>query len=217
MGTNYIIGLDFGQAQQHTAVAVLEQPRHDLPINEEPVYALRHLHRWPPGTPYTQIVPAVAQMVTDPLLRGSPLVVDQTGVGQALVELLRRTAGGWIIPVTITAGQTVGKLEDGTQLLPKKELVTCLQLLLQGRRLRLPRSLPDADRLVKELEAFRAKITVSALAEPAVDWREGPQDDLVLAVALAAWWAEYLWRGRGECRAGEDGVLADVPEGVFLS
>jgi hypothetical protein len=39
---------------------------------------------------------------------------------------------------------------------------------------------------VKELESFRVKITASA-HETFEAWRERDHDDLVLAVALAAW------------------------------
>ena len=43
--------------------------------------------------------------------------------------------------------------------MPKKELVTCLQPLMQQRRLHIARTLPDADVLVRELHIFRVKIT----------------------------------------------------------
>jgi len=45
---------------------------------------------------------------------------------------------------------------------PKKELVTCLQLLLQNRRLHIARSLPEATALVRELQLFQVKITAGA-------------------------------------------------------
>ena len=68
---------------------------------------------------------------------------------------------------------------------PQKELVGTLQLLVQARWLHIARSLPQADLLVQELQSFRARLTV-AQTETALDWRERPHDDLVLAVALAA-------------------------------
>ena len=72
---------------------------------------------------------------------------------------------------------------------PKKELVGTLQVLLQTRRLQVSRSLPDAAVLVQELENFRAKVT-AAKKETLESWREGRHDDLVLAVAMAAWLGE---------------------------
>jgi hypothetical protein len=40
---------------------------------------------------------------------------------------------------------------------PKKELVGALQVLLQGRRIHVPRALPHAGLPVKDLENFRIK------------------------------------------------------------
>lgn len=47
--------------------------------------------------------------------------------------------------------------------------------------------------LVQELVILRAKVTAASEAA-ALAWREGEHDDLVLAVAVAAWEAE---RARG--------------------
>jgi hypothetical protein len=62
-------------------------------------------------------------------------------------------------------------------------------VLPQTRRLQVPRTLPQAALLVRELVNFRAKVTLVGTEEPE-PWREGPQDDLVLAVGLAAWAGE---------------------------
>jgi hypothetical protein len=79
---------------------------------------------------------------------------------------------------------------------PKKELVSVLQVLLQSKRLQVARALPMAAVLVKELECFRVKFTPSA-NETFEAWRERDHDDLVLAAALAAWVGEHgvqeLW------------------------
>jgi len=44
--------------------------------------------------------------------------------------------------------------------------------------------------LVQELENFRAKVT-TAKNEGLESWREGRHDDLILAVAVAAWLGEH--------------------------
>jgi hypothetical protein len=68
-------------------------------------------------------------------------------------------------------------------------LVNTLQVLLQTRRLQVAKTLPETTELVHELEAFRTKPTKLA-GEVDEMWRDGPHDDLVLAVALAAWMGE---------------------------
>jgi hypothetical protein len=69
--------------------------------------------------------------------------------------------------------------------------VSTLQLLLQSRRLQVASSLREAGTLVRELMRFRSQSTLSASAALEV-WRERPHDDLVLAVAIAAWRGERL-------------------------
>ena len=55
--------------------------------------------------------------------------------------------------------------------------------------LKIARSLPHAALLARELVNFRFKVGGNG-PEDALDWREGPDDDLVLALAIAAWEAE---------------------------
>jgi hypothetical protein len=187
---DYTIGLDLGQAADFSAMAVLERTSAGEDGVGLAAYAVRHLQRFPLGTAYTAIVPAVAAIASSGPLRGAPLVVDQTGVGRAVVDMLRRSGiAGHIVPVTITGGHTVTLGQDGAQHVPKKELVTCLQILLQARRLKIAQALREADTLARELENYRVKITVAA-NEVFGAWREGQHDDLVLATALTAWWAE---------------------------
>jgi hypothetical protein len=215
MPGSYILGLDLGQTKDFTALAVLEC--HALETSaEKPEYALRHLRRFPLGTPYTEIVPAVATLVQSGPLAESPVVVDQTGVGRAVVDMLRR-AIGWVVPVTITGGHAVTMSEDRSFHVPKKDLVTCLQVVMQSRRLRIARGLHEAAILVRELQQFQVKITAAANETFGV-WREGQHDDLVLAVALACWWAERNPPlGEGAFGGGGESLLANPPEGVFLT
>jgi hypothetical protein len=95
----------------------------------------------------------------------STLTFDQTGVGKAVVDLLWEKLQGYVNSlinrVTIVAGQATTVGEDGVWLLPRKELVGTLQVLLQTRRLLIPRELPHTDLLLKELQNFKAKVTLA--------------------------------------------------------
>jgi len=44
--------------------------------------------------------------------------------------------------------------------------------------------------LVKELENFKVKVNIQTAHDSYEAWRESDHDDLVLALALACWWAE---------------------------
>lgn len=87
----------------------------------------------------------------------------------------------WPRPVTITGGQEVNGLN-----IPKRQLVSRVQALLQTHRLKIAAHLPLADALQAELLAFRSKISVSG-HDTYEAWRESDHDDLVLALALACW------------------------------
>jgi hypothetical protein len=79
----------------------------------------------------------------------------------------------------------------GSWQVPKKELVSTLQVLLQTRRLQVAQRLPQAAALERELHAFRVRITESAHEMFGAE-RERDHDDLVMALALAAWVAERV-------------------------
>jgi hypothetical protein len=163
-------------------------------------------------------VPDVSELVMEPPLKGHcQLVVDKTGVGRPLVEMLRQERIACrIIPVVITAGHQATVSEDNWEWhVPKKELVTSLQLVLQGRRLKIAKSLPFAAILGKELANFKVKITASA-NETFEAWREGDHDDLVLATAMAVWLAEREPRwGPKAMGVGSPLMARNAPAGVF--
>jgi hypothetical protein len=199
----FILGLDLGQTKDFTALVVLQrrwQALADQPGQEESLYWLQHLERWPLQTSYPKIVTEVSDLVARPPLRGEQrpvLVVDQTGVGRAVVDLFRQAQQGGKLaaelrPTVITFGHEILAGEDGALHVPKKELVGAVQVLLQAQRLKFA-SVPMREVLLKELLTFKVKVTAAA-NETFEAWRERDHDDLVLAVALASWQAE---RGAG--------------------
>jgi hypothetical protein len=185
---DYFSGLDLGQARDFTALAVVERSTPRLP-GAVSHYAVRHLERQALGTPYTEVCFRVASLFATPPLANSQLVVDQTVVGKPVLDLLRRAKmRAKINSVTITAGHKVS-WDDGGWLVPKKDLVGTLQVLLQAQRIKVAPTLPEAQMLVQELTNFKAKVP-TASSDLLSDWREGQHDDLVLAVAIAVWAAE---------------------------
>jgi hypothetical protein len=70
---------------------------------------------------------------------------------------------------------------------PRAELVSTLQILLQARRLRVIGALPESRLLAAERASFREKSPANEMLD---EWREGPGLDLVVAVALGAWLGE---------------------------
>jgi hypothetical protein len=79
------------------------------------------------------------------------------------------------LALTRSKGHKAGVEEDGVWFVPKKELVSNLQVLLQSRRIKIAPSLPEAQTLMEELLKFRTKVT-AATQDPLDSWREGPRD-----------------------------------------
>jgi len=187
----YTVGLDLGQSQDYTALAVLEH----VPgaTRDDVAFHARHLLRYALGTPYPAIVVDVAALLAKPPLHRAALAVDGTGVGAAVVDLFRqRVPRSRLSAITITGGNTVTR--DGRNyLVPKRDLVGVVQVLLQSGRLKVAPALPEAAILTAELENFQVRITEAA-HDTYGAWREGTHDDLVLAVALAAWAAQNVAR-----------------------
>jgi hypothetical protein len=71
-------------------------------------------------------------------------------------------------------------------------LVGTIGVLLQTDRLRIAPALPETRVLVDELRNFEVRTAQNGRQTfgAAADWRVGRNDDLVLSVALAAWYGE---------------------------
>lgn len=193
----YTVGVDLGQAQDPTAVAIIERAvRPDVKpgkrifrsntVASRISLAVRHLERLPLRMPYPDQARLVARLLyTAPLTGNSDLVVDATGVGRPVVDLFKK-AGLRPIGVTITAGDAwsvVGRNYRVSKLL----LVSRLQALLHTGDLKIAAGLTEAAALISELQDFRATFTESGAATFGA--RVGRHDDLVLATAIAAWYA----------------------------
>ena len=91
---DFTLGLDLGQVAEHSPLCAVERSVATQKNLREPIpppkYAVRHLHRWPLGTPYPEIVAAVKRLVATPELAEAQLVVDATGVGRAVIDLVQR-------------------------------------------------------------------------------------------------------------------------------
>lgn len=211
--SSYVIGVDLGQLQDYTAVAVVglakpeasearkakserersfsseREARSSLPEGSgEATLEVVHLERFR-GVRYPDVVASVKALCEREPLRSPAslayLVVDSIGVGVAVTDMLRE-AGLSFDAVTITAGDRESREKHSVWRVPKRDLISGCQVLLQQRRLKIAHSLPEAETLMQELLNFRYKVTDSAnLTYEA--WRKGAHDDLLLALSLATW------------------------------
>jgi len=210
------IGLDLGQAKDFSALAIIERgstatttdkngEKPNCTNTKDEINGLHciHLHRWQLRTSYPAIVADVVKMINelDPerMTGGKTvLAIDATGVGAPVVDLFKREKINAILaPIQIVAGANVSN-ENGMTRVPKRDLVSVVQVGLQNRKLKIAESLNLAETLSRELQNFTVKIT-DAANDVYGAWREGTHDDLVLAVALAVWKAtQPIFRGLPE-------------------
>lgn len=209
---NFTAGLDLGSATDYSALVIAEhvlrataerqmmrktpsgryEPRHEVMSEDEHVVHL--VKRWPLGTPFSQVLVETAQTLDHPTLRAKVhLRSDRTGLGAPIGEMIYRmrvdrepdpgTSGepfGHDSPsgIVTTAGR-----EPGLGTVPKRDLVTNVERLLQRGLLTLPEALPLREELEAELKAFEVRITNAGNAT--FEASSGQHDDMVLALAYA--------------------------------
>ncbi|MCK9571249.1 hypothetical protein M0R72_20035 [Candidatus Pacearchaeota archaeon] len=191
----FAIGLDIGQAQDYTAIAIIKQ----IQENDDYHYELNYLERVPLGTTYAAIVDYVTNLAESSQLKANgidtpEMVVDATGCGRPVVEMLRardRNEGAFhLVPCSITGGSALTVSGEGFYGVPKKDLVSTLQILYQDKKLMVAKSLAQGQIFVEELLNFKVKINTATGNDSFEAWRSRDHDDMVLAVALASWWLD---------------------------
>jgi hypothetical protein len=198
----HFVGVDLGQAKDFTAIAAVERAEVTGAWDAQ-TYArrksvslrLRYLERLALGTPYPEVVERVVGLTRSSELAGHcHLVVDATGVGRPVVDLLRRAGPGCqMMPATITGGDAESR-EGGYYRVPKRDVIVGLQVLLQSGELKIAGGLRYGAALVSEMAEMRVKVS-GAGREQYGAWREGTHDDLVFAVGLACWGVRKIYPG----------------------
>jgi hypothetical protein len=184
----HVLGVDLGFHPDYTALALLAC--HGARGTGTATYEIRHLERVR-DREYPQVLLRLADVLEAPeLATGCELVVDMTGVGIGPVQFMRQ-AGLRPVGVTITGGAEAAMQPTGDWRVPKSDLIYATKVLLGTGRLKSisPRQSQVAGVLAEELQRFSRQIT-KAGNETFGEWRSGKHDDLVLATALACWYAE---------------------------
>ena len=188
----YYVGVDLGQAQDYTAIVVVERAELILPERDpitwsfrtETTCHVRHAERVPLESPYPEVAARVKALVErEPITGQATVVVDATGVGAPVVDLLRGEGlGRQVIPVVITGGDTESN-DGGRFRVPKRDLIAGLQVAFQKRRIGLAEGLSAMRELQEELRSMRVRVSANGYER----YAGRGHDDLVMALALA-WW-----------------------------
>jgi hypothetical protein len=210
---HWVVGLDIGQRRDYSAIAVLEHldeftGRRD-PVTfdfvHRTVIRLRHVERVRLGMPFAAVVDRVSELVRHPRLSDCTLVVDATGVGAPVVELLRTAK----LPCRLIPAQITGGLDESSDgvyyRVPKRDLVTGLQILFDRWPFEIQSNTPGVDALIRELAEFKARPSSCGNLRFG-----GTRDDLTMALALAWWWMRKRVAWRGPLSSGADAIARSV-------
>lgn len=179
-GSRFYLGLDLGQARDYSAISIAER-RVELTGTRDPRTWLEHtttrilvthLERIPLRTAYPDVVERVRGVTQRFTGRKLEIILDSTGVGGAVRDMLVYARLGFnVIGVTLTGGERV-TVSPGGYYVPRHDLLANLRVLLE-----------------KEMLHFLIPAEMAALLRTEfLRWgRRSQHDDLVFAVALACW------------------------------
>ncbi len=190
------IALSLGPPSEPSALAVVATPLSEPGRPSE--HAVRLIQRFLPGTAYASIRGALQAAVD--AVETPTVIIDRTAVGDAIAFVFN----GW--RVTLTNG-----FRDQDHI-PRRDVAASLQMALQGDRVRVAKG-PLSAELQRQFPAFNPR--PSAAGPDAIAWRDRPGDDLILAVALAVWYADPRATLRPETlfAFGPMSVYADPEDG----
>ncbi len=206
-----IVGVELGSRMENTAISVTERVyvptgerfnatqydhragRRRLESREMVViqYRVRHLERRTPPVRYKGVAERVAEIVGT--VGDCVVAMDLTRTGRpvhslimkAIHEATKDAVSVKHCPLTVTGEfGAVSHSPDVGWLVPRRDLVSSALLLFEQEQLKIAEGLDLARTLTREFESFKPK----APKEELEGWRLAPNDDLVLAVALACWW-----------------------------
>jgi hypothetical protein len=191
----YFLGVDLGQAKDYSALAAVERTGAGL--------CVRHLERLPLGTPYTEVARRVAERAQE-LGRpaGCCVVVDATGVGMPVVDMLReRMAGRRMYAVRITS-KVKERKAGAVWRAPKGDILKVMREMLTNGGLKIAAGTEGAAALIDEMMGMRFRRKKRTGHEEFGAWGAGRHDDLTIAVALACWGVERTQESGNDWRGG---------------
>ena len=191
------VGVDLGQQQDPTAIVAVESYRPDQTPEEwkqrlhpDRRHRVRHIERLPIGTDYGQVVQRIAVVAGQAQTIGSAtIVLDATGVGRPVVDMLKRQTSVSIRAVVWTSGEHETQPSYDVHRVPKRDLVTSLEVVLQARRIEFTPDCRLLEDMRAELQAYEFSIARNS-GHLSFEGAAGSHDDLVSALMLAVWFGE---------------------------
>lgn len=179
--SDYYLGLDLGRKQDHSALVVIERKLQalntryiDINTKWKETVHVRYARQWRLGVPYGDVARDVANLYRriEPLGKCC-LVVDQTGVGDAVYEMLRGEMRGMNIEGVVITNEL------------KRDIYAAIEVALEQRMLKISPDVLAAKALKQELLTVEIRRSGNSYKFGAFD--KDTHDDLVMALGLACW------------------------------
>ena len=192
LSTRFFVGFDLGQKSTPSAIVLLEKvlvvtkerdPVTWSWIQRTEIHLLR-AERLPLNMTYEAIAAKLRSVIRSlPNAKNVTLVMDATGCGAPFVDLLRKQpVGALTMPVTITASGAPS-MTNGAHRISKTDLMKSLNYLISSPDFKINAPAEDHRAIMQELQNIRMLSSTSG----AMRFTSSEQDDLVMALALAAW------------------------------
>jgi phage FluMu gp28-like protein len=156
---SFFLGVDLGKKHDYSVIAVVaKQPNHDQ-------VRLVYFKRWPLETPYSAVIGSI-RVIIDKLHNVQKCLVDQTGVGEYIVEDMQR--GGIPNVEGVMLSQPT-----------KQEILGHMRQLMQNQLFTYPFDIE----LTAEINVEHFELTKTG--QVMFSHQDGTHDDILWAVALA--------------------------------
>ncbi len=189
---SHVVSLSLGTVAEPSGLVVVNprtqllEPGEDGRRDSENYFDVTWIRRFPAGCPIPEVVARVAELISDKLLaKKCSTLLDITSTGVAPRRVFEARG---LHPTLIDLANTGSEeRSNGMRRVPVRNVIGAAQVVLQTHRLKVASALDLASTLVGDLQSFDPKSVDRGL-----DLRGGRNSDLVLALAVAVWWADKL-------------------------
>lgn len=213
-----LIGVDLGRRKDYATVNIFEDHLIQRPVTGQPntvkikpmeapslltrVYNLVDMGEMR-GVPYPEVARRISVISLHPKIsKPYALVVDATGVGIAVIDMLRGDPYRLDpIGVTFTPGRGWRESEVGYNV-AKLDLMVNLQLLYETERIRIADGIAHLDEYKEQMKGMTTKINTRG-HEIFTEESDETHDDFVMGQAIVLWYAEHAMPANVELPSGE--------------
>lgn len=223
----YLLSWDVAQKQDKTALQLWRRTPSIVPGNriaEDRVFNYLDLvyQREMEGVPYTEQCRRVQELMNGERMKNNcDLIIDGTGIGQAVVDIMREH-GLEPIPIVFTSGLTMNvKYAEATRrfggfgktldlrtiaelCVPKVDMIHAAKVLLEQNRIRIATGVANAEEFKKQLLHFKGKVNERGNVSYGND-AEAKHDDWVACFIMACWFANYSGQTDNERKVPKSG------------